>query len=154
MTFGFVHCPAMARFLIVDAHSVIFSWSDLRALHQRRMILARESLVKSLTEYQDITGIRVVAVFDGQGDKVSETTEPGGIQVFYSGQGETADSVIERLVAKYGSEHDITVATSDLLEQQTASSFGAICVTAEILHGMLEEARNGFQRELKKHRRK
>jgi len=144
----------MARFLIVDAHSVIFAWPELRELHQRRMILAREALIKTLTEYQDITGVRVVAVFDGQGGgRVAETTEPGGIQVFYSGQGQTADSVIERLVAKYGREHDLTVATSDLLEQDTASSFGAVCVSVEILHGMLEEAHAGFQRDLKRHRR-
>ena len=143
----------MARFLIVDAHSVIFAWPELRALHQRRMILAREALIKTLTEYQDITGIRVVAVFDGQGGKVSETTEPGGIQVFYSSQGQTADSVIERLTATYGREHDLTVATSDLQEQDTAVSFGAVCVSVEILHGMIEEARSGFQRDLKRHRR-
>ena len=143
----------MARFLIVDAHSVIFSWPELRALHQRRMILAREALVKKLTEYQDLTGIRVVAVFDGQGGKVSEETEPGGIQIFYSSQGQTADSVIERLAAKYGREHDLTVATNDLVEQDTASSFGAVCISVEILHGMLQEARDNFQRDLKRHRR-
>ena len=143
----------MARYLIVDAHSVIFAWPELRELHKRRMILAREALVKTLTEYQDTTGVRVVAVFDGQGEKVSETTEPGGIQVFYSGQGQTADSVIERLVAKYGREHDITVATSDLLEQDTASSFGAVCVSVEILQGMIGEAHSGFQRALKRHLR-
>ena len=117
------------------------------------MILAREWLVKTLTEYQDITGVRVVAVFDGQGGQISETTEPGGIQVFYSGQAQTADSVIERLAAKYGREHDLTVATNDLLEQDTASSFGAVCISVEILHGMIEEARAGFQREIKQHRR-
>ena len=143
----------MARFLIVDAHSAIFAWPELRALHARRMLLAREALVKTLTEYQDITGIRVVAVFDGQGGKITETTEPGGIQVFYSGQGQSADSIIERLVAKYGREHDLTVATNDLLEQDTAASFGAVCVSVEILHGLLEEARAGFQRDLKRHRR-
>jgi len=143
----------MARFLLVDAHSAIFAWPELRALHQRRMLLARESLVKTLTEYQDITGIRVVAVFDGQGEHISEVSEPGGIQVFYSGQGQTADSVIERLVATYGREHDLTVATSDLLEQDTAASFGAVCISVEILHGMIEEARAGFVRESKRHRR-
>jgi len=74
----------MARFLIVDAHSAIFAWPELRELHVRRMLLAREALVKALTEYQDITGIRVVTVFDGQGGKITETTEPGGIQVFYT----------------------------------------------------------------------
>jgi len=72
---------------------------------------------------------------------------------YYSGQGQSADSVIERLVAKYGREHDLTVATNDLLEQDTAASFGAVCVSVEILHGMLEEARDGFQRDLKRHRR-
>ena len=143
----------MARFLIVDAHSAIFAWPELRALHQRRMLLAREALVKTLTEYQDITGIRVVAVFDGQGGKISEATEPGGIQVFYSGQGLTADSVIERLAARYGREHDLTVATSDRLEQDTAASFGAVCVSVENLHGMIEEAHAGFQRDSQRHRR-
>ena len=143
----------MARFLLVDAHSAIFAWPELRALHARRMLLARESLVKTLTEYQDITGIRVVAVFDGQGGKTAETTEPGGIQVFYSGQGQSADSVIERLAAKYGREHDLTVATNDLLEQDTVASFGAVCVSVEILHGLIEEARAGFTRESKRHRR-
>jgi predicted RNA-binding protein with PIN domain len=143
----------MARFLLVDAHSAIFAWPELRALHARRMLLAREALIKTLTEYQDITGIRVVAVFDGQGGKIAETTEPGGIQVFYSSQGQTADGVIERLVAKYGHAHDLTVATNDLQEQDTAASFGALCVSVETLHGMIAEARAGFARESKRHRR-
>ena len=126
----------------------------MRALHLRRMILAREALVKALTEYQDFTGIRVVLVFDGQGGKLSEATEPGGIQVFYSGQGQTADDVIERLVAKYGHEHDITVATDDHLEQQTASTFGATCVSTEMLKRMIEETHADLQRELKRQKRR
>jgi len=144
----------MARYLIVDAHSVIFASPELRVLHRRRMLLAREALVKALTEYQDITGVRVVAVFDGQGEKLTEATEPGGIQIFYSGQGQNADAVIERLAALYSREHDLAVVTDDHLEQQTVSSFGATSISVEILHGLLEEARSGFQRELKRHRRK
>jgi predicted RNA-binding protein with PIN domain len=143
----------MARFLIVDGHSVIFSWPDLSALHRRRMLLAREALVQRLTQYQDVTGIHVVAVFDGQGEAPNETTEPGGIQVFYSGQGQTADDVIERLVAKYARQHDLTVASNDLVEGDTATSFGAVCISTEILRGMIDEALAGFQRELKRHRR-
>ena len=54
------------------------------------MLLAREELIKLLTSYQDSSGIRVVVVFDGQGDKTSEETTPGGIQVFYAAQGQTA----------------------------------------------------------------
>jgi len=84
----------MARFLIVDGHSAIFAWPEMRALHLRRTALARDALIKALTEYQDYTGVRVVAVFDGQGSKLEEATEPGGIQVFYSAQGQTADEVV------------------------------------------------------------
>lgn len=145
--------PPMARFLIVDGHSVIFSWPELGKLHRRRTHLAREALVQKLTQYQDITGIRVVAVFDGQGEASAEVTEPGGIQVFYSGQSQTADDIIERLVAKYARQHDLTVATNDLVEQDTAASFGAVCISTEVLQGMVNDALNGFQRELKKHSR-
>ena len=142
-----------ARFLLVDAHSVIFSWPELSKLHRRRMLLAREELVKILTEYQDTTGVRVVAVFDGQGGKTAEASEPGGIQIFYSGQGQTADNVIERLTATYGKKFELTVVTNDLAEQDTAASFGAVSVSTDRLREMLEEARADFQRTLKRHRR-
>ena len=140
------------RVLIVDGHSIIFAWPELRLVHLRKdFSLARQMLVKVLTDYQDYTGVHVVAVFDGQGVAAAESPEPAGIQVFYSGTGQTADDVIERLVAKYGQRKDITVATSDMLEQQTASSFGAMCVSAQGLKGMVEEARADFERTLKSH---
>src|SRR5437763_6937307 len=87
---------AAMRVLIVDGHSVIFAWPEMRKLHDRRMILAREAVVKLLTEYQDVSGVHVVAVFDGKGSRASEETEPGGIQIFYSGADQTADDIIER----------------------------------------------------------
>jgi len=142
------------RYLIVDAHSVIFAWPELRKLHARRMVLARDELVRLLTEYQDASGVRVVAVFDGQGLKADEDSSPGGIQVFYSAAGQTADSVVERLVAKYAEQHEITVATSDYLEQQTVSAFGAVPIAVEILRAFVDEARTDLSRRIKQHRRK
>jgi len=142
------------RYLIVDAHSVIFAWPELRKLHQRRMVLARDELVRLLTEYQDASGVRVVAVFDGQGLKPDEDSTPGGIQVFYSASGQTADSVVERLVAKYAGQHEITVATSDHLEQQTVSAFGAVPIAVEVLRAFVDEARADLSRRIKQHRRK
>ena len=138
------------RILIVDGHSVIFAWPRFRAMHARRTALAREALIKALTEYQDSSGVHVVAVFDGQGARFNEATEPGGIQVFYSGADQTADDIIERLVAKYGQKHDITVVTSDHLEQMTVNTFGASFITAESLPALLEENRQNIERQLKK----
>lgn len=140
--------------LIVDAHSVIFAWPELRQLHSRRMVLARDALTKILTAYHDYSGVHVVVVFDGKGKRFSEETEPGGIQAFYSGHDQTADDIIERLVAGYASQHQITVATSDLLEQQTVSSFGASCVSAEGLRTLLDESTDKMQKELKLHNQK
>jgi predicted RNA-binding protein with PIN domain len=141
------------QFLIVDGHSVIFAWPNLRALHQHKTALARERLIKVLTEYQDYTGINVVVVFDGTGPAISEETVPGGIQVFYSNTGRTADDLIERLVAKYGDLYSITVATSDLLEQQTALAFGGNCISADGLRSLVDEASRNFAREMKRRKK-
>jgi hypothetical protein len=142
------------RYLIVDGHSVIFAWPELRKLHSRRTELARDELIKILTDYQDASGVRAVVVFDGKGAKPQETSEPGGIQVFYSASGQTADAIVERLVATYAREHEITVATSDHMEQQTATTFGALVVSAEGLRAWLEDAQRDLARRLKAHRRK
>jgi len=128
------------RYLIVDGHSVIFAWPELRKLHQRRTALAREALMKRLRDYQDWTGVRVVLVFDGQGSRVTAEDDPHDIQVFYSRKGQTADAVVERLASKYARDFDLMVATSDLLERQTVTSFGAVSISPEMLREMLEEA--------------
>src|ERR1700688_4790596 len=139
-----------AQVLIVDGHSIIFAWPELRALHESRTASARDLLTKIMTEYQDLTGTHVVLVFDGRGPVITQENEPGGIQVFYSNTGHTADDIIERLVAKYGAVYAITVATSDLLEQQTAIAFGGNCVSADELRKLINNARIDFARELKR----
>jgi hypothetical protein len=141
------------RFLIVDGHSVIFAWPELRALHNHRTALARERLTRILTEYQDFTGIQVVLVFDGKGATITHETEPGGIQVFYSNAGHTADDLIERLAAKYGNLYSLIVATSDLLEQQTAIAFGADCVDADGLRDLIKNAQRSLAFEMKRRKK-
>ncbi len=141
------------RFLLVDAHSVIFACQDLYDLHRRHMEAARERLVQWLTAYQDATGVRVVVVFDGKGAKANQEKLPGGVQVFYSGGKGTADQLIERLVAKYATEHDLTVATNDRLEQQTVITFGGFAISVESLLAQLDGASADVARQIRKLRR-
>jgi uncharacterized protein len=131
-----------ARFLIVDGHSIIFSWPELRRLHARRPSLARETLIKQLRQYQDWTGEKVVAVFDGQGSKVSEVFDPYDVQIFYARRGQSADSIIERLACKYAPRFEVTVATSDLLEMETVNACGAACISPADLRERVKAARN------------
>lgn len=130
-----------ARYLIVDGHSVIFAWPHLRSLQEKRSSLAREALIKQLRDYQDWTGVRVVVVFDGRGRKVTESSVPGEIQVFYSRAGQAADALIERLAARYAADFGLTVVTSDASERQTVMTFGAECISPEGLRELLKEAR-------------
>jgi predicted RNA-binding protein with PIN domain len=129
------------QYLLVDGHSIIFAWPELRLLHARRTSLAREALIRQLRDYQDWSGVRVVVVFDGRGTAISHEADPGEIQIFYSRDGQTADSIIERLASKYAERFDLVVATGDYLEQETASASGAETVSPEGLRERLQEAR-------------
>jgi len=129
------------QYLLVDGHSIIFSWPELRSLHERRSSLARDALVRQLRDYQDWSGMQVVVVFDGRGARVSQQAEPGEIQIFYSRGGQTADAVIERLASKYAARFRLVVATGDYLEQETTSASGAETISPEALRELLQEAR-------------
>ena len=131
------------RYLLVDGHSVIFDWPELRKLHLRRTSLARESLINRLRDYQDWTGVKVVVVFDGKGARTTEVSESHGVQIFYSKRGQTADTIIERLAGKYAKRFDVTVATADYLERQTVITFGASCISPKALRELLQSARSG-----------
>jgi len=130
-----------ARYLIVDGHSVIFAWPELRKLHARRSSLARAALVKQLRDYQDWTGVHVVVVFDGKGKKVEATSDPADVQIFYSRSGQSADAIIERLASKYAKRYELIVATSDSLEAETVHACGAESISPDGLRGLIADAR-------------
>ena len=130
--------PQRARYLIIDGHSVIFAWPELRNLHSRRSSLAREALIKQLRDYQDWTAVHVVVVFDGKGRKIEATSDPTDVQVFYSRTGQTADAIIERLASKYAKRFELMVATSDSMEGETVEACGAEWISPEALRGFLE----------------
>lgn len=114
-------------YLILDGHSVIHAWPDLQKLHRTaaKRHLAREELLKRMRHFQDMTGERVVVVFDGTGARVSEQREQGGLQVFYADPGTSADIVVERLAAKHAPVHRIRVVTADGMVRDSVSASGA-----------------------------
>jgi predicted RNA-binding protein with PIN domain len=128
------------RILLVDGHSMVFQWPGLAALHARNTAAARGELVRMLTGLQDFSDWTVAVVFDGRGPKATSDGEKGGVAVFYSKSGQSADSVIERLAAKYSRTHDVTVATEDHAERTTVEAFGCIAIGADRLREEIERA--------------
>src|SRR5476649_2369995 len=97
------------RYLVVDGHSVIFAWPDLRALHERNRAAARKALADRLQNLHDTTPWRVTLVLDGKlGTALaSGTSKRTDMVTHYATVDQTADSIIERLVAASGVAHDI-----------------------------------------------
>jgi predicted RNA-binding protein with PIN domain len=134
-------------YLIIDGHSIIFAWKDLRILHDHSQLAAREKLIHRMTGYQDCTGERVIIVFDGKGTKTESHCEQDGIQVFFSKKGVSADQIIERLVGKYGRKKKITVASRDKAVLDTCSSFGALAISPNSLREFLENAEEKLRKK-------
>ncbi len=141
------------KILLVDGHSMIFDWDDLATMHGRNTAAAREELVRRLTGLQDNSDWTVAVVFDGVGVKPSSDGTPHGIAVFYSKSGQTADSIIERLAAKYAKDHDVTVATNDLMERTTAEAFGSFTISGLQLRAEIDMARNSVSETIQRLRR-
>ncbi|MEM6910471.1 MAG: NYN domain-containing protein [Verrucomicrobiota bacterium] len=142
------------RCLIVDGHSIIHAWPDLRALHQgpeRRR--ARQELVRVLEVYADAVGQHVVVVFDGTQAKTQADEQADRIQVFYSAAHRTADDVIERLVGKYAAEMEISVASDDGMVRQTVSALDAFWLSSGGLQTEIDRAERVLRDRLDRLRR-
>lgn len=147
----------MARkFLLVDAHNMIFSDPGLSELHRRNPAAARERLIHLLERHQDSSDTRVVVVFDrGNAARASgEPDAPSGVQVIYAQAGQSADTVIERLVLKYAATHALTVATNDHLVRTAAAAAGAAAIDSEILRDEIERSAGELDETLARLRRR
>ena len=116
----------MIEILVVDGYNVINGWPELKSLARENLEHARVKLLDILANYQGITDWQTVVIFDAHSVKGQyerrETYQ--GIQVIYSREGETADSVIERFVYLHQKDR-IFVATSDGDEQRIIFGSGA-----------------------------
>ena len=139
-----------ARYLLVDGHSVIFAWPDLRALHERNRAAARKALADQLQHLHDTTPWRVTLVLDGKlGSPVSNRpARRTDMVISYATADQTADSIIERLVAASGLAGEILVITADEAEKLTVESLGAVTASPSWLRETLDREGTSFSAEL------
>jgi uncharacterized protein len=128
----------MKKYLLVDGHSVIFHWPELRGLHQKNRHQARALLSRELGDLHEKSDWLVTLVFDG---KMGTTPEPmvKGMVTLYSQEEQTADSIIERLVAQVKEEDRgrVVVVTADQAERNMVESLGAATYSPDWLRGEL-----------------
>lgn len=130
------------EYLLVDGYNIIFAWEDLRELAKTSIDGARGKLLDMLCDYQGCCGKTVIAVFDAYKVKGN----PGvvswyhNIHVVYTKEAETADQYIEKTVHELARKRDVTVATSDGLEQMIIWGQGAVRMSAKELRGEMDAA--------------
>jgi len=136
----------MKEYLIVDGYNVIFAWPHFEALRKSSLEHARQKLIDDLINYAALTGRQLILVFDAYRVKepAARTEEMPGLRVIYTAFGETADSLIEKLVGELSGEGAVYVVTSDWAEQRIVFGQGAYRLTpGELLAGLRQEAEAG-----------
>lgn len=107
------------KYLLVDGYNVIFAWNELNELAAVNIDGARGRLLDIMCNYQPLSGSEIIVVFDAYRVKGHDTEylDYNNIHVVYTKEAETADQYIEKFAHENGRKYNVTVATSDGLEQ-------------------------------------
>ena len=136
------------RYLLVDGYNIIFAWDSLNRLAGKdNLDGARIRLQDMLCNYQAYKHVKLIVVFDAYKIKgnAGSIENYHNIQVVFTKEAQTADAYIEQFTHEHGKTYDITVATSDALEQMIVLGQGAKRLSArEFLLEM-----NAMEQELK-----
>ncbi|MDR1146960.1 MAG: NYN domain-containing protein [Verrucomicrobiales bacterium] len=135
------------RYLLIDGHSVIFHWPELRALHARQPSLCREVLIQLLSDLHDTSDWLVTLVFDGQAG-TTPLPVTGQMALIYSRAGQTADSIIERLAGQAADPATVSVITADGAERVTVEATGAVVFSPDWLRDELQRVNANWQSTL------
>ena len=126
------------EYLLVDGYNIIFSWEELKELSERDIGAARGKLADILSNYQGFRKCTMILVYDAykvEGNP-GEVMKYHNIYIVYTKEAETADQYIEKTVRRIAKNADVTVATSDGLEQVIIMGQGAHRMSAP---GLKEE---------------
>ena len=135
------------EYLLVDGYNIIFAWDELRNLAQGDVKAARDSLMDRLSNYAGFTKKNVICVFDAY--KVPGGTEQiyryHNIDVIFTREAETADQYIEKAAHELTKQYQVTVATSDAIEQIIIYGAGAVRLSARNFESEVVNAEREMQ---------
>ncbi len=141
---------ALLPCLLVDGYNMIHSWHDLKELAPVDLAASRSKLIDILANYQGIQKGIMIIVFDAY--KVDNHTETvlikDDIHIIYTKAAQSADSYIESATKKLAKEFNVTVATSDGLEQLIILGQGALRLSSRELELKVLNAKKAIPKQL------
>lgn len=145
---------AKEEYLLVDGYNIIHAWPELAELMDENMEGARMKLLDLLSNYQGIRKCQIIAVFDAyrvQGHR-EELIDYYNVHMIYTREAQTADQYIEKFAHDNKKKYDITVATSDGLQQMIIRGAGCSLLSARELKSEIEEANERIRKEYQEFR--
>ena len=141
--------PRQEEYLLVDGYNIIFSWEELNELAKENIHAACDKLMDILSNYQGYRKCTLILVFDAYKVEghVEEIIPYHNIYVVYTKEAETADQYIEKTVHRIGRQYQVTVATSDGLEQVIIMGQGAHRISARGLKKEIEDTEKTAREE-------
>ena len=137
-----VNSEMREKYLLVDGYNVIFAWDDLKELAAVNIDGARGKLMDILCNYQAICKCELIVVFDAYRVKGHDTeiSDYHNIHVVFTKEAETADQYIEKFAHQNGRKYNVTVATSDGLEQIIIRGQGCNLISSRELKEEIDRA--------------
>ena len=141
--------PRKEEYLLVDGYNIIFSWEELNELAKENIHAACDKLMDILSNYQGYRKCTLILVFDAYKVEghMEEVLTYHNIYVVYTKEAETADQYIEKTVHRIGRQYQVTVATSDGLEQVIIMGQGAHRISAQGLKKEIEDTEKNARAE-------
>ena len=126
--------------ILVDGYNVIHDWPELRELALQNLDAARTKLINAMCNYQGYKNCLLILVFDAYQvvDGIGSMNAYHNIFIVYTRKAQTADMYIERATHHIAKEYQVTVVTSDAMEQLIVIGQGAHRMSARELRLDLE----------------
>jgi len=137
------------EYLLVDGYNVIFAWERLKALAEDNLDGARMALLDMLCNYQAVRQCSLMVVFDAYRVEghTTEVSAYHNIQVVFTREAETADQYIEKFAHENAGRFDVSVATSDGVEQVIILGQGCRLISSRELEQELERMNQALREE-------
>ncbi|MEG6617522.1 NYN domain-containing protein [Peptococcaceae bacterium 1198_IL3148] len=139
---------------VIDGYNIIHAWDHYKKIRETSLDHARDKLIETLSNFAGASKNEVTVVFDAHLVKAGyeKFERINNVNVYYTGQDETADSLIERLVGELLKKSRVFVVTYDWDEQKIIFGRGAYRLTPKELLTQIKKMHQETKRHAKSSR--
>ncbi|VGO13369.1 hypothetical protein PDESU_01925 [Pontiella desulfatans] len=117
--------------ILIDGYNLLHTMDELASLLRTDTQLARHRLVRMVEGTAHRMAPKTTIVFDGREAGQDDALTSNHLEIYFSPGRHTADTIIERLVARFPNPGKILVVTSDRAEANVVLSDGAQVMSSQ-----------------------